>query len=111
MELCSRAAPGKDSCDHIERIWERLLTPQTGTLSGLLTLSDTLPKLDSQFTQTVSKTLDTLRSLTDDEKLSQHARINDRPVDEALMQWKWDRGRWGDGGKVTDVVEALTKVS
>ena len=58
----------------------------------------------------MSKTLDTLRSLTGDEKLSQHARINDRPVDEALMQWKWDRGRWGDGGKVGDVVEALTKV-
>jgi hypothetical protein len=27
------------------------------------------------------------------------------------MQWKWDRGRWGDGGKVGEVVEALTKVS
>ena len=26
------------------------------------------------------------------------------------MQWKWDRGRWGDGGKVGEVVEALTKV-
>jgi hypothetical protein len=26
------------------------------------------------------------------------------------MQWKWDRGRWGDGGKVIEVVEALTKV-
>jgi V-type H+-transporting ATPase subunit C len=84
---------------------------QTGTLSSLLSLSDALPKLDSQFTQTVSKTLDTLRSLTGDEKLSQHARINDRPVEEALMQWKWDRGRWGDGGKVGEVVEALTKVS
>lgn len=84
--------------------------PQTGTLSGLLSLSDALPKLDSQFTGTVSKTLDTLRSLTDDGKLSQHARINDRPVEEALMQWRWDRGRWGDGGKVGEVVEALTKV-
>jgi V-type H+-transporting ATPase subunit C len=69
-----------------------------------------LPKLDSQFTATVSKTLDTLRSLTDDGRLSQHARINDRPVDEALMQWKWDRGRWGEGGKVAEVIDALTKV-
>ena len=76
----------------------------------MLSLSDALPKLDSQFTQTVSKTIDTLRSLTDDGKLSQHARINDRSVEEALMQWKWDRGRWGDGGKVGEVVEALTKV-
>lgn len=87
-----------------------MLTRQTGTLSQLLSLSDMLPKLDSQFTQTVSKTLDTLRSLTDDGRLSQHARINDRPVDEALMQWKWDRGRWGEGGKVAEVIDALTKV-
>jgi len=94
----------------MNQIAEEDADQQTGTLSSLLSLSDALPKLDSQFTQTVSKTIDTLRSLTDDGKLSQHARINDRPVEEALMQWKWDRGRWGDGGKVGEVLEALTKV-
>lgn len=83
---------------------------QTGTLSSLLTLSDTLPKLDATFTQSVSKILDTLRSLTDDQRLASHARINDRPVDEWVMQFRWDRGRWGEGGKVGDVVGALNQV-
>jgi V-type H+-transporting ATPase subunit C len=78
-----------------------------------LTLSDTLPKIDATFTQSVAKILDTLRSLTDGdgERLASHARINDRPVEEWAMQFRWDRGRWGEGGKVGDVVGALNQVS
>lgn len=82
-----------------------------------MNLSDTLPKLDSTFTQTISKLLDTLRSLVSDEtgKLSLHARVNDRSAEEYLMPentlWNWDKRRWGSAGKVADVVEALTQVS
>ena len=83
---------------------------QTGTLSALLTLSDSLPKIDAQFTGVVSKCLDTLRSLTDPKELGQHARINDRPLDEYILPlptaWRWDAGRWGSSGKVHEVVEA-----
>ncbi|KAK6907408.1 V-type H+-transporting ATPase subunit C [Kwoniella mangroviensis CBS 10435] len=88
---------------------------KAGTLSSLLTLSDALPKLDSQFTSTVSKLLDTLRSLVSDDsaKVAQHARVNDRPAEEFLLGggggFRWDKGRWGSGGKVLEVVEALTK--
>lgn len=74
-----------------------------------------LPKTDANFTSVVSKLLDQLRSLTGDDKarLAQHARVNDRPVEEYLLpdhgngRWRWDKGRWGDGGKVNDVVGAL----
>ena len=60
--------------------------------------------------------------MDDPSKLSQYARVNDRPAEEYLMPagggsggavgryWKWDKGRWGNGGKVLDVVDALTKV-
>lgn len=91
---------------------------QAGTLSSLLTLSDTLPKTDAAFTSVVSKLLDQLRSLVGDDKarLAQHARVNDRPVEEYLFpdvhgpaQWRWDKGRWGDDGKVLDVVGALVQ--
>ncbi|KAL7414563.1 hypothetical protein BDY24DRAFT_369703 [Mrakia frigida] len=89
---------------------------KSGTLSSLLTLSDYLPKQDTFFTQTVSKLLDTLRSLLNDDpqKLELHTRVNDRPLEEYLFPsdgsgWKWDRGRWGEAGKVTDVLEALMK--
>lgn len=92
---------------------------QAGTLSSLITLSDSLPKTDAQFTQTVSKLLDTLRSLVSEDKtrLAQHARVNDRATEAYVLPdptgsggWRWDKGRWGDGGKVGDVVTALTEV-
>ncbi|WVQ74670.1 hypothetical protein IAR50_004274 [Cryptococcus sp. DSM 104548] len=89
---------------------------KAGTLSNLLVLSDMLPKLDSQFTNTVSKLLDQLRNLISDEpsKLAQHARINELPVEEYLLGgggegFKWDRSRWGQEGKVDEVVGALKK--
>lgn len=49
------------------------------------------------------------------DKMAQHARVNDRPAEEYLMAggdgFKWDKGRWGEGGKVTEVVGALSRVS
>lgn len=90
---------------------------QSGTLNSLLTLSETLPKTDNFFTATVSKLLDTLRSLLGDDaaKLEAHTRVNDRPLEEYLFPsgsggWKWDKRRWGADGKVVEVVEALNKV-
>ncbi|ODN83927.1 V-type H+-transporting ATPase subunit C [Cryptococcus wingfieldii CBS 7118] len=88
---------------------------KAGTLSNLLVLSDALPKLDAQFTNTVSKLLDQLRTLVSDDpsKLAQHARINELPVEEYLLGngegFKWDRSRWGQEGKVDEVVGALKK--
>ncbi|WVR03777.1 hypothetical protein IAU60_000772 [Kwoniella sp. DSM 27419] len=106
-----QAALGRD----VEVVSWEIPELKAGTLSGLLTLSDSLPKLDGQFTTTVSKLLDTIRSLVADDqsKVAQHARVNDRPAEEYLLGggggFRWDKGRWGSGGKVADVVEALTK--
>jgi V-type H+-transporting ATPase subunit C len=93
-------------------------TAQSGTLNTLLTLSESLPKTDSFFTTTVSKLLDTLRTLLGDDaaKLEAHTRVNDRPLEEYLFPssgqsgWKWDRRRWSADGKVVEVVESLNKV-
>ncbi|GHJ84312.1 hypothetical protein NliqN6_0714 [Naganishia liquefaciens] len=91
---------------------------KTGTLSSLLNLSDAMPKYDTYFTQTVSKLLDTIRSLVadDKQKLQSYATVNDKPAEDYVLPtpgssqgWKWDRSRWGSGGKVPDVVEALNK--
>lgn len=93
---------------------------QAGTLSSLINLSDSLPKTDQQFTTTVSKLLETLRSLVSEDatRVAQHARVNDRPAEEYVLpdpngngSWQWDKRRWGDGGKVADVIEALVQVS
>ena len=110
---------------------------QSGTLSSLLTLSDTLPKHDAYFTSVVGKLLDTIKNLAsgssgssaqegrnggpadEDEiknKLESYARVNDLPPTSYLIPhsgseqgWTWDAARWGDDNKVTDVVDALVK--
>ncbi|TXT12884.1 hypothetical protein VHUM_01285 [Vanrija humicola] len=91
---------------------------KAGTLSSLINLSDSLPKTDQQFTTTVSKLLETLRSLVSEDatRVAQHARVNDRPADEYVLpdpngngSWQWDKRRWGDGGKVADVIDALVQ--
>jgi V-type H+-transporting ATPase subunit C len=94
-----------------------------------LTLSDALPKHDTYFTSVVGKLLDTIKSLATDEqqgqqdknvsdKLESYARVNDLPPTSYLIPhsgsneqgWKWDTARWGNDGKVTDVVDSLVKV-
>ena len=97
-----------------------------------MTLSDALPKHDAYFTSVVAKLLDTIKSLAagsaqsqststndsdkDKDKLESYARINDLPPTQYLIPhsgaregWTWDAARWGQDGKVTDVVEALVK--
>lgn len=120
LRLPSLISPGRSSFDAPRSrppVGSR--SPQSGTLNTLLTLSESLPKTDAFFTTTVSKLLDTLRTLLGDDaaKLEAHTRVNDRPLEEYLFPasgsggWKWDRRRWGADGKVVDVVDSLNKVS
>jgi V-type H+-transporting ATPase subunit C len=80
-------------------------------------LSDQLPKIDSSFTAVVSKLLDTIHSLVDDQsKVAQYARVNAIAAEDYLITgdsrgWTWDAGRWGSGGKIGEVVDALQKAS
>lgn len=56
-----------------------MLEQQTGTLSGLLNLSDSLPKHDAYFTGVVSKVLDTIKNLVGDknrEELESYAQVD-----------------------------------
>ena len=61
--------------------------PQTGTLSSLLNLSDAMPKYDTYFTQTVSKLLDTIRSLVadDKQKLQSYATVSGLQIEAMAL--------------------------
>ncbi|KAJ7783529.1 hypothetical protein DFH07DRAFT_908232 [Mycena maculata] len=85
---------------------------KTGTLDGLISLSEELPKQETFFTTTVAKTVDTLRNLlnNDPSKLNQHILVNEQTVDEYIMKdWKWNEGRYGVQRGLRDIVDALTK--
>ncbi|KAJ7107667.1 hypothetical protein C8R43DRAFT_905708 [Mycena crocata] len=85
---------------------------KTGTLDGLISLSEDLPKQETFFTTTVAKTVDTLRNLlnNDPSKLDQHILVNEQTVDEYIMRdWKWNEGRYGVQKGLREIVDALTK--
>ncbi|KAJ6574868.1 hypothetical protein B0H19DRAFT_1126097 [Mycena capillaripes] len=85
---------------------------KTGTLDGLISLSEDLPKQESFFTTTVAKTVDTLRNLlnNDPSKLNQHILVNEQTVDDYVMKdWKWNEGRYGVQKGLREIVEALNK--
>ncbi|KAJ7042481.1 hypothetical protein C8F04DRAFT_1076072 [Mycena alexandri] len=87
-------------------------TFKTGTLDGLISLSEDLPKQESFFTATVAKTVDTLRNLlnNDPSKLNQHVLVNEQTVDDYIMNdWKWNEGRYGVQKGLREIVDALNK--
>jgi len=85
---------------------------KTGTLDVLVSLSEELPKHDINFTATVAKIVDTLRNLlnNDPTKLAQHISINDKSVDEYLLNdWHWNEGRYGTQRGLKDMTDVLVK--
>ncbi|TFL06426.1 hypothetical protein BDV98DRAFT_600476 [Pterulicium gracile] len=85
---------------------------KTGTLDGLIGLSEELPKQEAFFTATVAKTVDTLRNLlnNDPSKLSQHVLVNEAGVDEYLLgDWKWNESRYGSQRSLKEMVDILQK--
>ncbi|TFK76875.1 ATPase, V1 complex, subunit C [Pluteus cervinus] len=85
---------------------------KTGTLDILIALSDELPKTENYFTATVAKTVDTLRSLLNNDpvKLAQHILVNESTVDDYLLKgWKWNEGRYGIQRSLRDLVDGLNK--
>ncbi|KAG6837112.1 hypothetical protein H0H93_014418 [Arthromyces matolae] len=87
---------------------------KTGTLDGLIALSEDIPKQDSAFTAIVAKTVDTLRSLlnNDPAKLAQHVLVDEKSVDDYILKgWRWDEGRYNVQKSLSDIVDALSKDS
>ncbi|KAG5639323.1 hypothetical protein H0H81_004526 [Sphagnurus paluster] len=85
---------------------------KTGTLDTLIALSEDIPKQEVFFTATVAKTVDTLRSLlnNDPTKLAQHILVNEKSVDDYLFKdWKWDEGRYGIQKALREIIDSLAK--
>ncbi|KAF9451774.1 ATPase, V1 complex, subunit C [Macrolepiota fuliginosa MF-IS2] len=85
---------------------------KTGTLDSLINLSEDLPKQEAYFTGTVAKTVDTLRSLLNNDpvKLAQHALVNERSIDEYLFKnWRWNESRFNVQKSLRDLLDTLNK--
>ncbi|KIJ34997.1 hypothetical protein M422DRAFT_76369 [Sphaerobolus stellatus SS14] len=84
---------------------------KTGTLAGLINLSEDLVKQDVFFTQTTAKIVETIRNLLNNEqsKVLQHTQVNDRSMDEYLKNWRWNEGRYVVHRDLRDIVETLNR--
>ena len=79
----------------------------------LIGLSEDLPKLESFFTATVAKAVETLRNLlnNDPAKLEQHILVDEKSVDSYILNgWKWNEGRYDIQKGLRDLVDILNKV-
>ncbi|KAG8709586.1 Vacuolar ATP synthase subunit C [Ceratobasidium sp. 395] len=84
----------------------------TGTLDLLITLSEELPKHDSNFTSTVGKIVDTLRNLlnNDPTRLAQHTLVEEKTCDDYLLEaWRWNSGKYGLQRSLREIVDGLVK--
>jgi len=85
---------------------------KTGTLDLLITLSEELPKHDSNFTTTVGKIVDTLRNLlnNDPSRLAQHTLVDEKTCDEYLLKgWRWNNGKYALQRSLREIVDGLVK--
>lgn len=85
---------------------------KTGTLESLIALSEELPKTDAFFASVVTRIVDTLRALfnDDDQALNEHLVLDGESVEDYLMHWQWNAGKYRADRALPELVEKLNKV-
>ncbi|SPC66370.1 probable VMA5 - H+-ATPase V1 domain 42 KD subunit, vacuolar [Ustilago sp. UG-2017b] len=96
------------SCDFGQLCFPPL---KTGTLESLISLSEDLPKLESLYTSIVSKIIDTLRALLNNDQaaLAQHVLVNEQSLDDYMLGWAWNTGKYRADRALRETVEMLGK--
>jgi len=87
-------------------------TFKIGTLDALVQQADDLAKLDSACDGVVSKIGDSLRTILDgdESKIEQQKTINDKPVDQYLRTFSWNKVKYRAEKSIADLIDSLQKV-
>ncbi|KAH8727680.1 hypothetical protein GQ44DRAFT_703622 [Phaeosphaeriaceae sp. PMI808] len=81
-----------------------------GTLDALVQQADDLAKLNSACEGVVNKVGDSLRTILDDEeKVQQQKTINDKPVDQYLRTFQWNKVKYRADKPIADLIDSLQK--
>lgn len=82
-----------------------------GSLDALYQQADDLDKLQTACQTLVGKVNDSLRSiLSDDEdKIEQHKIVNDKPTEQYLRTFSWNRVRYRADKPIAELIESLQK--
>ncbi|KAK2047045.1 V-ATPase subunit C [Colletotrichum somersetense] len=82
-----------------------------GTLDALVQQADDLAKLESTCGVVVAKVADSLKSILDgdEDKISQQKMVNDKPTDQYVSSFSWNRVRYRADKSLSELVDTLQK--
>ncbi|KAK2021492.1 V-ATPase subunit C [Colletotrichum zoysiae] len=82
-----------------------------GTLDALVQQADDLAKLESTCGAVVAKVADSLKSILDgdEDKISQQKMVNDKPTDQYVSSFSWNRVRYRADKSLSELVDTLQK--
>ncbi|KEF52843.1 V-type H+-transporting ATPase subunit C [Exophiala aquamarina CBS 119918] len=82
-----------------------------GTLDALLQQSDELAKLEGLCNAVVGKVGDTLKNILDgdEEKIALHKNVNDKPLDQYLRTFSWNKVKYRADRPISELLDLLQK--
>ncbi|KAK8126018.1 uncharacterized protein PG998_001777 [Apiospora kogelbergensis] len=81
-----------------------------GTLDALVQQADDLGKLDTNCEGLVAKVADSLKSLLDDsDKVEEQKLVNDKPTDNYLRTFNWNKVRYRADKPIAELIDTLQK--
>jgi V-type H+-transporting ATPase subunit C len=82
-----------------------------GTLDALVQQADDLAKLDSTCQIVIAKVADSLRSALegDEDRLSQYKMVNDKPTDQFVSTFAWNKMRYRSEKPLAELINNLQK--
>jgi len=82
-----------------------------GTLDGLVQQADDLAKLDSGCEGVVARVADSLKAVldADEDKMAQQKVVNDKPTDQYLRSFSWNRVRYRADRPLSELIDMLQK--
>ncbi|KAH8735422.1 V-ATPase subunit C [Ilyonectria robusta] len=82
-----------------------------GTLDGLVQQADDLTKLEASCQAVVAKVADSLRTVLDgdDDRIAQYKMVNDKPTDQYLNSFSWNKIRYRADKPLGELISTLQK--
>lgn len=99
------------ACDESDVAPVRLPPLKTGTLESLIIMAEDMPKLDTLFSAVMARIVDALRALLndDEEALNENMSIDGMSVEDYIMSWEWNSGKYRVEKSLNEIIEMLTK--
>lgn len=74
-------------------------------------MAEDLPKLETLYSAITTRVVDTLRALVNDDEqaLDEHLTLDGQTVEDYLMSWQWNSGKYRTDKSLNEIVEMLTK--